>query len=465
MRIAIIDIGSNAIRAVIYNENYIGSCEIYNEKFKCDLSSLLDLDDIDVKHHSYSILGYFSHIFKKFEVEKIEAVATEVVRKSINAHKFVEIVKDKFGIEVKILPGEEEAFLTASGLILGIADANGIAADLGGGSLEIAKISDKQVLEVKSLPLGTKILSKQHIESTDYIIKTIQQAFIQEKSKNLYLIGGALRLVGRCYMDYSYNKVRNLHNLVLDPKIFLDFLDQLENLQKFHKLSKRYKVNTHGITVLKALIEVFEPENLVFSTYGLKEGVRRKIMHHDIGSNDIILARCLNIMGTEIDKFDAESYKNILKQINIKINDYHSNIFIYSLILSQYTNNIDRNYKSEVLSNFIMNTDIPFDQFQRNMINVIVNNVHMSKTNNVAKNAKKSSVKFDLNYANIFSSIIKICNLIDGNSLSKPSFFITEKDKYLEINTEIILPKIIFDGICENLKMIALTKKKIKDLN
>ena len=66
MRYAIIDIGTNAIRAVVYERNSLSASEVYNEKFRSDLLGLLDLADLDVKHGIYLVIKHFVHIFEEY---------------------------------------------------------------------------------------------------------------------------------------------------------------------------------------------------------------------------------------------------------------------------------------------------------------------------------------------------------------------------------------------------------------
>ncbi|MDX1917472.1 MAG: Ppx/GppA family phosphatase, partial [Rickettsiaceae bacterium] len=80
MRVAIIDIGSNAIRAAIYDNNTLGAFEIFNEKFRSDISFMLDQELVNTKHSTYNKFVYFMNIFKKMNVSILACVATEVLR-------------------------------------------------------------------------------------------------------------------------------------------------------------------------------------------------------------------------------------------------------------------------------------------------------------------------------------------------------------------------------------------------
>ena len=94
MRLAIIDIGSNAIRAVIYERDTLGAPEIFNDKFKSDVLSLLQLDNLEVKHQTYLSLQYLTHIFKQLSVTRIKCVATAVLRGHPKAEEFKKIIKE-----------------------------------------------------------------------------------------------------------------------------------------------------------------------------------------------------------------------------------------------------------------------------------------------------------------------------------------------------------------------------------
>ena len=211
MRHAIIDIGSNAIRAVVYEQNSLSASEVYNEKFRSDLLGLLDLSDLDVKHGVYLVVQHFVHIFKQLKVGTVKCVATAVLRNHINSPAFVELIKRKYNIEIEVISGEKEAYLTAAGLIMGINKAEGLAADLGGGSLELAEIRNKEVGRRKSLALGTNIID---LEISETEVKNIiSNSFEYNKYPSLYLIGGAFRMLGRAYMEFTRYPLKNLHNL------------------------------------------------------------------------------------------------------------------------------------------------------------------------------------------------------------------------------------------------------------
>ncbi len=463
MRIAVMDIGSNAIRAAIYDSNELGAAEIFNEKFKSDILSLLDMDSLDIRHGTYNIFGYFVKIFNQLNVAQISCVATEVLRNHKRAEEFLEVIHKRYNIKIKILSGDEEARITSEGLISSIPDAEGVAADLGGGSLELAEVYDKKVHNVKSLSIGTKVLSKLQIENSKYITECLTKEFQTQNCKNLYLIGGALRLLGRCYMDYNHSVIKNLHNLIIDPAEFTKFLDELETLQKFQQFFKQYKINRHAITVMRGLIEYFNPYRLVISTFGLKEGVRFGALSKEEQKKDIALERCLDFAKHNITGLSLELYQEVFKTLNIEITKDINNLLIIGLILSQYPRHVDRSYRAEWMIGFILTTDIPFNQHQRASLIISLAQALSNKTNLVPKAIKKILSKEQNAYANIIGAFLKIAMILDGPVLSKPSFSFEHKNKFIEVVTHTIFPKAVFDRICEQLKMIAISKRSFQE--
>jgi exopolyphosphatase / guanosine-5'-triphosphate,3'-diphosphate pyrophosphatase len=462
MRVAVIDIGSNAIRAAIYDSNHLGSAEIFNEKFKSDLSLVLLNDDNDINHGVYKIFGYFQTIFNKLQVSKIECVATEVLRNHQNANYFIEQIKKRFDIEVRIITGDDEAKITAKGLISSIPDASGIVVDLGGGSLELAEVDDKVVSKVSSLPLGTKALTKMQIEDPVYISDKIKSEFGDKKCDNLYLIGGSLRLLGRCYMDYNKSIIKNLHNLVINPDEFSNFLEELQTLRKFQSFFKQYKINKNAITVMKALLNHFNPKALIISTFGLKEGVRFDLLSEEEKQKDIVLERCLDLSKIFFTNLHPEPYCKIFRSLDITKCETRQKLFNIALILSQYSRHVDRNYRAEWIISFILSTDIPFNQMQRASLIISISEALASRPNIVPKQTKKMLSRDEIIYAQIVGSFIKIAMLIDGPFLTKPSFSINIKNKFLELSVEEKLPKNIFEKTCEMLRKISSLKNHLE---
>ncbi|MFY9589841.1 Ppx/GppA family phosphatase [Rickettsia endosymbiont of Halotydeus destructor] len=465
MRSAIIDIGYNAVRAVVYDCDELGAPEIFNYKFKNYIINLLDLDNLEIKHQTYLSLQYLIHIFTSLKVNNIKCVATAILRAHPKAEEFKEIIKKKFNIDIEIISGEREAYLTAAGLISGISDALGIVADLGGGSLELAQIEDKKVGKLRSLPLGTKVITSNNLD-THVITKMIQEEFGEKHYPNLYLIGGALRLIGRLYMDSINYPLKNLHNFEINRAEFEFYLEKLFHIDRL-KLSyyEQKAINYNAILIVKSIIKVFSPEKIIISNYGLKEGVRFDSLPPSEQKKDIIYERVKKLVKFDKNICKIDKYVEAIKYLLINPDPTTLITIELAIMLAQYNKNIDKTLRANFVSEFILSSDIPFSHRQRLMLGIAVALAFTYTVRTdifINKIAKKMISKCDYYNSHIIGYFIKISREIDGPEFYEPSFSIKLKDnKFLQINTSDILPKQVFEKVYERLKSIGLARRNI----
>ncbi|MCC8372142.1 MAG: Ppx/GppA family phosphatase [Rickettsia endosymbiont of Pseudomimeciton antennatum] len=462
MRSAIIDIGYNAVRAVVYECDRLGAPEIFNDKFKSDIINLLNLDNLEVKHQAYLSLQYLIHIFDRLSVTDVKCVATAVLRGHPRAEEFREIVKRKFNINIEVISGDREAYLTAAGLISGINDACGIAADLGGGSLELAQIKDKKVGILKSLPLGTGLITNNHFDDINIISQMIKKEFEGLHCPSLYLIGGALRLIGRSYMEFVHYPLKNLHNLEINRKEFELYLERLTHA---NMLKMQYKSRIHGnaILVAKSMLNVFLPEKVIISNYGLKEGVRFDCLPKEEQQKDIIYERIKTLVNFDENTCSIKDYTEVIKPILIQPDTTTISIIALVIMLAQYNKNIDRTLRSNFIVEFILASDIPFSHRQRLMLSNALALTYTSRSDTyINRLAKRMINSYDYCNSHIIGNFIKIAREIDGPEFQSPSFSLDLKDNgYIEISTLNTLPKMVFEKVCERLKTVGLARKNI----
>jgi len=461
-RIAIIDLGSNAIRAAVYDDQTLGAAEIYNDKFRNDILGLLELDDLDIKHPVYLAIQYFTNIFKKLDVTTVSCVATAVLRDHPSAKEFARIVHEKYGLEIDIISGDREAYLMAAGLISGVTDADGIAADLGGGSLELAEINDKKVGHLRSLPLGTKFIDQNmKIEELAQIISSVFPH--DKKCKNLYLIGGALRFIGRHYMEFVQYPLRNLHNLEIDGSDFLIYLEKLDSIAKIKSAYQARRIDERAILVARSLMKVLQPSKVVVSNYGLKEGVRFDTLSSQEQAKDIIFERCKRLTSFNSKTCRLDKYHELVSELLIEPDKLTSKVIDLTIILASFSQNTDRALKANFTSEFILSSDIPFNHRLRLMLALSLSHAFSSRSDlYINKLARKVLSKLDYHNSQILGNILRVAREVDGPEFKEPSFALILHDRYIEIEAVEILPKPIFDTICERLKDIAYARKNAR---
>ena len=459
MRLGIIDIGYNAIRAVVHEDNTIGAPEIFNNKFKNDILSLLTQEELDIKHQSYLSIKYILHIFKNLKVDKVKCVATAVLRDHPKSDSFTEFIKQRFNLTIEIISGEREAYLTALGLISGISDAHGLAADLGGGSLELVEINNRSIGRLISLALGTKVITDRKLQNAEEIAEIIRTEYGDYQYENLYLIGGALRFISRYFIEFNRYPLKNLHNLTISGE---DLNIYLNNIKHFHsnkaKLNNR-TLNPNAILAAQAMLQVFKPQNVVISIFGLKEGVRYEMLPDSEKNRDIVLEKIIHACNYKTEETDFPSYHRILTPLIENTPDL-SEILKLAIILQSLNKHFDQTLLPKALNEYILNSEIPFTHRQRIMLAVIMAYSSNFKPElELIKISKKVLTKADFNNSQILGHFIRIAKDIDGFDFTKPSFSIEIKNNYLEIVTEDILPRPIFDKVCERLKAIAYARK------
>lgn len=459
MRLAIIDIGYNAIRAVVYESETLGSPEIFNDKFKSDILSLLTLDNLEVKHQVYLSFKYLVHIFRQLSVTRIKCVATAVLRGHPRAAEFQQIVKRDFGIDIEIISGEQEAYLTASGLISGINEAFGVAADLGGGSLELASIANKKIGVLKSLPLGTKIIEEKKLNNLQALTEIISKEFGNDHYPTIYLIGGAFRFIGRFYMDFTHYPLKNLHNLEISRADFELYLEKLDHLSQIKQFYRQRNLEANAILVAKAMLSVFKSDKVVISNYGLKEGVRFISLPHEEQGKHIIYERVAALVKDET-HCELEAYRGAIKHLLVAPDSVTFSVLDFAISLAKFNKNIDRTLRANFVVEFVLSSDIPFSHRQRVMLGLALAFAYNAKSDSyINKLARKTISKVDYANSQIIGSFICIARKVDGPEFFKPSFNLNLKGNYIEIDTGEILPKQVFDKVCEYLKDIGFARK------
>src|SRR5271156_891355 len=164
-RSAVVDLGSNSVRLVVYEGLGRNPMSIFNEKAVLRLgrglqaSGLLDNDGMA---QAMTILHRYRAVARAMRASPIEILATAAVRDARNGSDFVRQIKAKMpDVPVRILSGVEEAEFSSDGLLCGIPEADGLMVDIGGGSLELVRIDQGQRSTGLTLPLGVIRLSEQ----------------------------------------------------------------------------------------------------------------------------------------------------------------------------------------------------------------------------------------------------------------------------------------------------------------
>lgn len=285
-RVGVIDIGSNSIRLVVFAAASRALLPVFNEKVLCGLgrglaqSGRLNRDGVGLALEN---LARFVVIAQTMGVAELRAFATAAVRDADDGEAFLELVRKRCGIDVRLISGDEEARLSALGVVSSIPAAEGIVGDLGGGSLELISVSDEQVHEHATLPLGPFRVPTDL--KHDELVKLVDARLAElpwleaARGRTLYPVGGSWRSIAKVHMRHVRYPLSVIHNYTINARAAADFgalVSKLsgETLRRLKGASKRrLDVLPYGALVLSRLIERARPGSIVFSSYGLREGM------------------------------------------------------------------------------------------------------------------------------------------------------------------------------------------------
>ena len=283
--VAVIDVGSNSVRLVVYENGGRAPLPIFNEKVLCGLGRGLDRTGRMPKkgiRMAIDSLQRFAQLCPQMGVRDIGAVATAAVREASNGPEFLEEVREQCGLEVQLLSGSREAEVSAAGVVSAIPNASGLAADLGGASLELILLDAGRVAESISLPFGTvrrngeeplkesRRAVRDKLEGMSWIRKADRQS--------LYLVGGSWRALARIHMDETVYPLHVIHHYALKAPEASDFCSRLvawapERLASARGLrADRLESLPFAAVVLDCLLEHTGAAQVVFSANGLREG-------------------------------------------------------------------------------------------------------------------------------------------------------------------------------------------------
>ena len=304
--VGVIDIGSNSVRLVVYEGLVRAAVTLFNEKALCGLGNAIEetgaIADADMER-AIATLGRFALLTRAMNVGRLRVVATAAVRDASNGQELVETARRRHSIAVEVLSGEAEGRLSALGVLAGNAAAEGVVADLGGGSLELVAVGGGETGQSSTLPIGPLRLgggAKLGQDSRRVVADALASLpwLAGRGGQTLYLVGGALRAIGRVHMARSTYPLRVLDGYSVPVESLLTMIDALaglgrKSLRKIEGVSvERLPSLALAALALLHLLRVAAPRRVVFCAHGLREGLMFEMLAEAVRADEPLLAAC-----------------------------------------------------------------------------------------------------------------------------------------------------------------------------
>jgi len=287
-RCAVVDLGSNSVRLVVFEGNGRNPLGIFNEKAVLRLGRGLSatgrLND-DGMAQAFTVLHRYHAVARAMGAQPFEILATAAVRDATNGPDFVAALSQRMpGVPIRVLSGQQEAEYSAEGVLCGIPTADGILADIGGGSLEVVRLNAGTRGESQTLRLGVIRLAER-ADNDPLRARAIAEEDMatvpwlgDAAGADLYLVGGAWRALARIHMAQTGYPLQMVHHYAIGREEARDLAGLISTagrraLERLPAMPRRRIDDLpFAAAVLRRLLRATNVRRVVFSASGLREG-------------------------------------------------------------------------------------------------------------------------------------------------------------------------------------------------
>lgn len=300
--VAIIDIGSNSVRLVIYEGASRAPTPLYNEKLLCGLGRGVATTGRlpeDAVQRALAALHRFRTLCGLASVGSVRVLATAAARDAENGAAFLAAAEAACGQGVELLTGEREAALSAAGVISGFRDPDGIVGDLGGGSLELVDVRGGHAGDGVTFPLGGLVLSDLAGGSPKKAARLVRDTLAGSEQlrmlegRTFYAVGGTWRNLAKLQMAARDYPLRVLHGYEFDlsePSQALVERTAATGKRGADVSEARRPLLVYGALVLDEIVRLGRPARVTVSALGVREGVLYEALAPETRGIDPLLA-------------------------------------------------------------------------------------------------------------------------------------------------------------------------------
>ena len=291
-RTAVIDIGSNSVRIVIYERTSRFAFHLLRQaKSRVRIGEGAynqngHLTDSSIQR-AFETLQEYVTLAKTYKCRKILSVATSALRDAPNKNIFINKVSKELGINIRVIDGHKEAYLGGIAALNMLPVQSGVTIDIGGGSTELALIDKCIVTKTTSLDIGTVRLKELFLvqgeidKAKEFIISAVQGLDKDFFNKPIIGIGGSIRALSNAYLKKKNYPIKVLHGFEYKTRKILPFATSLiqadeKTLAKLQIKSERFDVIGSGALIFTELLKHLEAPTVTVSSVGVREGVYLK---------------------------------------------------------------------------------------------------------------------------------------------------------------------------------------------
>lgn len=305
-RVGVVDVGSNSVRMVVFNGAARSPAYFYNEKVMAGLGQgLAESGKLNPRgrERALAALKRFALLARSMGAAPLSCVATAAVREAKDGQAFAKQVEKETGLKLWIIDGQEEARLSAQGVLLGWPDAEGLVCDMGGNSMELAIVANGKVGRRVSAPIGPFQLQqvKDGKEGVSKFIAGVIEELAEKMGRTharIYLVGGSWRAIARLDMERRHYPMTVLHEYRMAPEDVAATTDwigdnDVDALRARTGTSMaRMELVPLASLVLRQLLASFAPREFAVSSYGIREGMLYEQMPERLRRRDPLLEAC-----------------------------------------------------------------------------------------------------------------------------------------------------------------------------
>jgi exopolyphosphatase/guanosine-5'-triphosphate,3'-diphosphate pyrophosphatase len=308
--LAVVDIGSNSVRLVVYERLARSPTPLFNEKVLCGLASVVAAEGRITEAAAQRVLATLARyrlLADNMGVGELFVLATAAVREAKNGAEFLARAEAVMGRPAHLLSGAEEAELSAYGVICGIHEPRGVVGDLGGGSLELTTVEGEEVGDGVTLPLGGLVLRAAAHGSLAEAAAMVRAALKDAaplagmRGRAFYAVGGTWRALAHLHMEEGGYPLRVMHGYRLPGAEALAFAKYLAGLAPAVLAARtgvsagRRPLVAYGALVLGEIVRRMAPGEVVMSALGVREGHLYRLLDAATRRTDPLLAAAAEI--------------------------------------------------------------------------------------------------------------------------------------------------------------------------